>query len=627
MANGSRARGDLPPFLVRKWAACLASTDPGRLLKKPMTSVQGFKGVDFWSGETDPPWVGVNAGDAAATFSTLTLPPRSVNLHPGPKAAAAIRWRSPVDGWIKVEGQLNDGDPNGGNGINWSLKHRKGSTTQLISSGEMDNGAAAGISALIDVHRGETIELAVGPRQEYSFDTTTVRFQIKTTGLEIPREWDLTADLLPDLLKGNPHADRQGNADVWELVEIDPARTPRPLPDHPAWAEWDRSNRSNAAVEAFAMRVESDDRFRQAVLGVVGPFRPDADDEDAVLPEVARLKAELARIKTQQPPPIPTALVALEGGVPRSAYEGFHDAKIQVRGDYRRLGAVVPRRVIEVVAGEHPPKIQGGSGRLELARWIASRDNPLTARVMVNRVWQGHFGSALVRSPGNFGKLGEPPTHPELLDWLAGRFMSEGWSLKSLHRLMVTSRTYRQVSNPPEATLKGDPENRLWGRMDRRRLESEAVRDALLAASGRLDLSLEGPSTRDFNSPRRTLYQMTIRSDRSSFGPLFDAADSTAIVERREASTVAPQALFLMNHPFVIDQAKALAARLESVPGLDERIKQAYVCLFARSPTGEEVVIGRELIGKLQRSAGSEARAWQAYAQVLLCSNEFLYVD
>ena len=626
------SKSDVPPFARRKWAACLAESDPGRSLNRPMARVQGLEGVDFWAAQADPPWIGVNAGEKPATITTLTLPPRSVNLHPGPRTAAAIRWRSPVDGFVRVSANLADADPNCGNGVNWSVATTRGRSRREVASGVMDNSGkvAIGGGALdrVEVHAGDSIEFAVGPRGDYSCDTTSVGFKVERVDGD-GAAWDLAADLLPDLLKANPHADRLGHPDVWELVELDPGRSPRPVAGHPAWIDWDRSDHSAAALEAFAGRVEADPKLRDALVGEGGPFRPDSGD-DAALPEAARSEIAKAleavdRLKGQAPPAPSMALVALDGGVPKSAYEGFRDSPIHVRGDYRRLGPVVPRHVPVVVEGGHPPAIARGSGRLELARWIASVENPLTARVMVNRAWQGHFGSGLVRTPGNFGKLGEAPTHPELLDWLADRFMKDGWSIKRLHKLLMTSRTYRQSSRPPVETLKADPDNRLWGRMDRRRLESEAVRDALLAVAGKLDGRAGGPSTRDFDDPRRTLYQMTIRSDRSSFGPLFDAADSTAMVDRRVVSTVAPQALFLMNHPFVIDQAKALAGRLT---GDDpSRIDRAYRLLYARRPTGAEVAIGLELLATMTAAEGSSARAWQAYAQVLLCSNEFLYVD
>jgi hypothetical protein len=300
--------------------------------------------------------------------------------------------------------------------------------------------------------------------------------------------------------------------------------------------------------------------------------------------------------------------------------------RIHVRGRYDRLGDLVPRRFPEILlgdAGKDQKPITEGSGRLQLARWLTRPEHPLTARVLVNRVWQYHFGEGIVRTPSNFGKLGERPTHPELLDYLAHEFVQSGWSVKHLHRLMMLSATYQQSSEAEPATRKADPDNRLFGRMQRRRLEAEAVRDSLLAVSGKLDAKMGGPAVRDFGAPRRTLYLMTIRSDRSGFGPLFDVADSTAPADHRNVSTVAPQALFLMNHPFAKEQAKALARRIASGKGIDaEKIGQAYTLLYGRPATEEEVKIGLTLLGP----AANEA-AWAEYCQVLLCANEFIYID
>jgi hypothetical protein len=259
-----------------------------------------------------------------------------------------------------------------------------------------------------------------------------------------------------------------------------------------------------------------------------------------------------------------------------------------------------------------------------LAEWLSRPDNPLTARVMVNRLWQHHFGAGIVRTPSNFGTLGERPTHPELLDWLASRFVEDGWSVKQMHRLIMLSAAYQQSSTPPADTLRLDPDNRLFGRQDRRRLTAEELRDALLAAAGRLDRAAGGPADRDFARPRRTVYQMTVRSDRSGYGPLFDAADPTAPVDRRTESTVAPQALFLLNHPFVHEQAKALAKRLptEGAASISERIERAYRLAYLRPPTEAEARVGRELLG-----GSPDEAAWAAYCQVLLCANEFLFLD
>jgi hypothetical protein len=321
---------------------------------------------------------------------------------------------------------------------------------------------------------------------------------------------------------------------------------------------------------------------------------------------------------------IPYANGAQEGGVPGSPHAGTHDVRIHIRGRYDRLGPLVPRRFPEIVAGREQKPITNASGRLDLARWLTRPDHPLTARVLVNRIWQYHFGEGIVRTPSNFGKLGRPPTHPELLDWLALEFVRSGWSIKHMHRLIMLSAAYQQSSEAVPETHKNDPDNLLFGRMNRRRLEAEALRDSILAVSGRLERTMGGPAYRDFGTPRRTLYLITIRSDRSGFGPLFDVADSTAPVDTRTISTVAPQALFLLNNRFVLAQTQALAKRLFAV-GADDRtrIDHAYALLYGRPPTAEEVRIGHDFL----RRAGENEHCWQEYAQLLLCANEFSYID
>jgi hypothetical protein len=264
-----------------------------------------------------------------------------------------------------------------------------------------------------------------------------------------------------------------------------------------------------------------------------------------------------------------------------------------------------------------------------LADWIASADNPLTARVMANRIWQHHFGEGIVRTPNNYGKLGTPPTHSELLDYLAHRFVESGWSIKAMHRAIMLSATYQQSSVPLPATLKADPDNLLFGRMNRRRLESEALRDSMLDVGGKLDLTMGGPSIRDLNTLRRTLYVMTIRSDRATYQFLFDAADPNTIVEKRIDSTVAPQALFLMNHPFTMAQTKALVERLGKEAPADDagRVQWLYELLYGRPAAKEEIKIGLKALVQARAGAKDKELAWEEYCQVLLCANEFIYVD
>jgi hypothetical protein len=207
-----------------------------------------------------------------------------------------------------------------------------------------------------------------------------------------------------------------------------------------------------------------------------------------------------------------------------------------------------------------------------------------------------------------------------LLDWLAARFVENGWSVKQMHRLIVLSATYQQASTPSKDALQRDTDNHLWTRQNRRRLTAEELRDALLAVAGRMDRAGGGPADRDFARPRRTVYQMTVRSDRTGFGPLFDVADPTAPVDRRVDSTVAPQALFLMNHPFVAEQAQPLAARALARPGsAKDRIAWLYGQVFGRSPSAEEVRIGLALV------AGDDA--WPGYCRMLLAANEFCFID
>jgi Protein of unknown function (DUF1553) len=299
---------------------------------------------------------------------------------------------------------------------------------------------------------------------------------------------------------------------------------------------------------------------------------------------------------------------------------------LHIRGSYTRLGAKIPRRLPVLFAGDNQPTIVRGSGRLEVAKWVAARDNPLTARVLVNRVWQQHFGEGIVRTPSNFGKLGEAPTHPALLDWLAAQFMEDGWSIKALHRRIMLSAAYQQASTVSPQVVAKDPNNRWFGRMNARRLEAEAIRDAMLAVAGRLDRTRGGPAGLDLDKPRRSLYVQTTRWDRNNYSTLFDAANPDQSTETRTVSTVAPQALFLLNDAFVWNQAQRLAQRLlTEVPDDAGRIDRAYQLLFGRLPREEEVSIGKAFLGRVS-GRGSEA-TWTDYLHVLLCSNEFVYLD
>jgi hypothetical protein len=323
----------------------------------------------------------------------------------------------------------------------------------------------------------------------------------------------------------------------------------------------------------------------------------------------------------------PLAMAVQEGGTPGGLFPGIQDVPIHIRGSYTRLGRVVPRRLPKFFVGDSSAPITSGSGRRELAAWIASKENPLAARVVVNRVWQWHFGEGLVRTPNNFGMRSQPPTHPALLDWLAVRFVEDGWSLKKLHRRIMLSTTYQQSSQVSREQSDRDPDNVSLGRFAPRRLEAEAIRDAMLFVAGRLDSSPGGPAGNDLNIQRRSLYVQTARWNRSNFASLFDAANPDASTAKRNVSTVAPQSLFLLNNDFALAQAKHVAERLlREVPN-DEtvRIGRAYKMLFGRSASGEEIEIAKQLLAGANKQG--EQTAWTDLAHVLLCSNEFVYLD
>jgi hypothetical protein len=352
-----------------------------------------------------------------------------------------------------------------------------------------------------------------------------------------------------------------------------------------------------------------------------------ADDDPARL----TLVEQRDKLQRELLPEYPTAEAASEGGTPGGLFPGIQDVPIHIRGSYTRLGPVVPRRLPEFFAGKKQAEFAHVSGRREVADWVASKDNPLTARVIVNRIWQWHFGAGLVRTPNNFGLLSEPPSHPALLDWLAARFIADGWSLKKLHRRIMLSATYGQSSAVSREQIAADPDNRWLGRFSARRLESEAIRDAMLCATARLDPAPGGPASDDLATSRRSLYVQTARWDRSSFATLFDAANPDAAEEKRNVTTVAPQALFLLNHQFVLDQAKHLALRLiHDVPNDGSnvelaRIQLAYRLLFSRAASDEELAIAHQIIA--QHSGPDRESAWADLAHVLLCSNEFVYID
>jgi cytochrome c553 len=301
--------------------------------------------------------------------------------------------------------------------------------------------------------------------------------------------------------------------------------------------------------------------------------------------------------------------------------------QVHVRGNPNTLGEEAPRRMMSILTVDDAPSFSKGSGRLELAQAIASKDNPLTARVIVNRIWQHHFGAGLVRTPSNFGALGERPTHPELLDHLATRFIQSGWSLKKLHRDIMLSATYQLSSRFDANNQQLDPENKLLWQTSRRRLEVEAWRDAMLAVAGSLDRTLGGPSS-DLAAPdnrRRTLYGSVSRHELNPLLRLFDFPDPNITSDARTATTVPLQQLFVLNSEFMVQSAKALAERLrQTAPDDASRIRHAFVLLYGRPASERELRLGLDFV---TGPNGQTLSRWEQYTQVLLSANEFLYVD
>ena len=317
-----------------------------------------------------------------------------------------------------------------------------------------------------------------------------------------------------------------------------------------------------------------------------------------------------------------------DGGPKGTRHEGFKDSHVFLRGNSKRLGKTVPRGVPRVLLGDGQPpmRIKEGSGRRELAEWLARPDNPLTARVMVNRIWQHHFGQGLVRTPNDFGARGERPTNPELLDWLAARFVESGWSVKAMHRLIMLSSAYQQSSRAGAAALARDPENRLFGRMNRRRLDAEAIRDSLLAVAGRLDASLGGTVVL---GPGRTAPDVV--PSVGAHGPELDrlrpaVRPRRSRLDRRGARRVGrgPAGLVFLNDPFVSEIARALAARVaREEPGAARGPHPpALRPRPGPAPAPAELELGLRLL-----AAEGGVDPWERYCQLILCQNEFIYMD
>ena len=634
---------------LRQWRQLLG-IDTMQLMTAVNRDLAGHPGLHALHGTQDTPSFTVNMTDKALQFLTILQPASSVAAHPSPTGSVGVVWENPGAKSVEIQASLVDIDPTCGDGVTWSIKQLHGGSVQELISGTIDSGKESGpIVTQAVLEKGDRVLLDIGPRGGHACDSTGIRFHIVELEGE-GREWDLTHDVAPTFLaqgKTNPFSDSYGNASVWSAIDLagDSAALRQGFVAAEAvfgaLVNAIQAQQAGGAVDAVVAaagdvqkQLLANEAFKALMAGEKGPFWL------AALPEtVAQADTELAGLlQTQQqlaaaapPEPFETVVGVREGGVPGTEHEGIRDSHIFIRGDYARLGEVVPRQFPIVLAGAQQQTVTQGSGRLQLAQWLASPTNPLPARVMINRIWQHHFGEGIVRTPGNFGKQGIPPTDPALLDYLARQFVNSGWSMKAMHRSIMLSSVYQQASTTTPEAIAADPENKLFGRMNRQRLEAEAIRDSMLLTTGILDSTAGGPADPDFMKPRRTLYYRTVRSDRTTFNMLFDAADPTSIIDKRIETTVAPQALFLLNHPFSLAQAKALATQVETFgPSDAERIAALYERLYIREVKPEEIELGIRVLERARQQAATNPDAqdpWVSYCHVLLCSNEFVFID
>lgn len=567
---------------------------------------------------------------------------------------------------------------------------KSASAKTILTRGEIPDGGEQTFDKLpgeIEVKAGQFLQLSVKPLKNHGADSTLVEWEITEIGGK-ERKWTLGADVLDDLLAGNPHADSHGNKQVWWFLDAREGFLPLPQqvrnisgkPGLHAWQNGDTpSVFVNAAKEPVAVwtklparsvfmhpapngnvavgwlspmngKVRITGRVKDAHPGgpdgvgwEIAHFTVDLSGDLKSLVSTGEKVGALERERTALVASAPTQDVAY------SVTEGTpHDVKIQLRGDPEKPGAVVPRRWLEVFGGELVPA-RSGSGRLELAGWIASKNNPLTARVMINRIWLHHFGRGLVKTPNDFGTRGLPPTHPELLDWLAAEFVAGEWSIKRLHKLIMLSTTYQQASAANSDATAIDANNDLYWRFQRRRLSGEEIRDTLLVTSGQLDRKPDGahpfppetswnytqhvPFSTFYPSDKRSVYLVSLRNRRHPFLGLFDGADPNATTPERQQTTVPTQALYFLNDPFFHTQAEKVAGRVLTLPTDAARLDELFRLAFQREPTAQDrktatAFLARYIAALTNTPPPERSKAaWAALTRILLASNEFLYLD
>ncbi len=530
-------------------------------------------------------------------------------------------------------------------------------------------------AAALEVEAGNMLQLTIGPRANHGADTAIVEWQLESIDdKEGKLKWDLTADTLDNLLAANPHPDRHGNAFAWSFLD---ARKPGVLLTAPEAAvdkhkplqAWKATvgglphvmvNSGNAAVQAwtalpprtFYVHPAADGpvavSWTSPVTGKVslkGKVKDGHAFGDGVDWIIEHLKGDFRKV-FPAPGTLMKQLAAAEAmlkthgatemnmphayAVSEEMPATVKNVALHKRGDPKQPGAVVPRKNLDLLGGQ---PVTRGSGRLQLAQWIATEKNPLTARVIANRVWLNHFGRGLVSTPNDFGTQGQPPTHPALLDWLATELVRHKWSLKALHRTIMLSATYQT------AAVEG-PAQKLYGAFTPRRLSAEELRDTLLTLSGTLNLTIpEGhpfpkgrgfsqhnPFRANYDHAHRSVYLMVQRIQRRPLMAIFDGADPNASTGQRRLSNVPTQALYFLNNEFLHTHAAVFARQLADTPDPAARIRRAHTLALGRPDTNAELTEARDFL-TAYTAAADESKAWAAWCRVLLGSNEFLYIE
>ena len=568
----------------------------------------------------------------------------------------------------------------------------------LLASGEFNDGGSqafpsAGASLQVGVRTGEWLQLTVHPRANYGADTTILEWEIEEVGGAGGGKWNLAADVVADFLEANPHADRRGHPATWCFLD---ARKPlqfltdsvRDLDGKAGLHVWRSGDNPSVFVNATDQPIKawttlpartvfahpaSDGAVAVAWMspisgtvrihgrvadghagggdGVAWRLEHYAQDFGSGIVQWAALSQELReptkrRADRMAREPIVPVAYAVREGKPA-------DAPLHKRGEPDQPGEIIPRKNLDLLGGEGISDAQS-SGRRDLARWLTATNNPLTARVMVNRIWQGHFGRGLVATPNDFGTRGAAPVHPELLDWLAATFMEKGWSVKAMHRLILGSAAYQQAAAGSTSLLGRSGKDGNAGNVDlmaqgfpRRRLEAEEIRDTLLLLSGELDrepgrahpfppensnFTQHTPFKAVYDTNKRSVYLMTQRIQKHPFLALFDGPDGNSSSPVRGNSTVPTQALYFLNDPFFHARAEAFARRLLVEPE-DRRVGVAHRLVYQREPCAVELSQAAEFLAAYRTALADlpekerDQAAWNAYSRTLLAANELLYVD